>query len=167
MAKYLKILLVCKDKRVRSIRVKASTFFRNVKKGIYKKVSFRKKAKKWVWAKTEIEEKMEKIEKKIKRIPEEKEKFYKVNFKLRYERKDKAYKNLYIDGYIYVKAKDKEEAINIVKPILEEQFNDIVANLVMYYAEEVSEKDAEVFGRILHKHRRWEEWKQTILKSFI
>ncbi len=167
MVRYLKILLVCRDRRVRSIRVKAKTFFRNVKRGIYKKVSFRKKAKKWVWAKTEIEEKMEKIEKKIKRIPKEKERYFKVNFKLRYEKRDKSYKNLYIDGYVYVKARNKEEAIDIAKTILEEQFNDIVANLVMYYAEEVSEEEVETYGKILWKHRRLSEWRQRNISSFI
>lgn len=171
MKRKVKVRMVCKDGRIRTIRMNFSTFMKKIKRNELGKISFNKKLRRWVWRKTKIPEAEKKVERKVEKIEKMAErkkvepKTFKVYAKIKYENKGKPYKNFYLDGYTYIKAFDEEEAKKLMRNLIEAEFPHFPK--VEYHIEEVKEEEAEPFGMLLYKHRKEERWHQRRLKSYV
>lgn len=165
MAK-IKVRIVCRDGIVRTYKMNRNNFQKQVKANELRKVSFNKQLRRWVWKRTEVKEAKKKIEKKVEKIPEKKEKFFKVYAKIRYNAKEiPPYRHFYLDAYSYFKAKDEDEAKEMMKELIQSHFEEF-PNIELH-AEEVDEKEVEPEGAILYKHKKEEKWKQIRIDSYV
>ncbi|MEM5813433.1 MAG: hypothetical protein QXU71_03675 [Candidatus Aenigmatarchaeota archaeon] len=167
----VKVRMVCRDGKIRTIRMKWSTFMKKIKRNEVAKISFNKKLRRWVWKKTMIPEVIEKIEKKIEKIEKKaireklEPKVFKVHAKIRYEKKGKPYKNFYLDAYTYIKASNEEEAKQIMEDLIRAEFPDFPK--IELHAEEIKEEEAENFGILMYKHRKEERWRIRRLDTYV
>lgn len=94
------------------------------------------------------------------------ENYYRVHAKMSYKGVRKHH-DILIDAYCFIKATDRESAIDYMRNIITDNFNEYVADLCEYHTEIVAYGDTEENGKILYKRSVDEKWKQLTITSYL